>query len=78
MLREFLLKRALEPLCGAIEPDPVLAKWRMNLVASQLMGLAMMRYVLAMEPLASAPHQRIVDMIGPNLQRFLTGELHAT
>ncbi|MDG3010635.1 TetR/AcrR family transcriptional regulator [Rhodococcus sp. D2-41] len=76
LLREFLLKRALEPLCGAIEPDPVLAKWRMNLVATQLMGLAMMRYVLAMEPLASASPEQIVDAIGPNLQRYLTGDLH--
>ncbi|WP_065489733.1 TetR family transcriptional regulator [Rhodococcus opacus] len=75
LLREFLLKRALQPIAESMEPDPELARWRANLVATQLMGLASMRYLLAIEPLASASHERIIDMIAPNLQRYLTGDL---
>lgn len=75
LLREFLLKRALQPIAESVETDPELARWRANLVAAQLMGLASMRYLLALEPLASAPHERIIELIAPNLQRYLTGEL---
>ncbi|TQF69181.1 TetR/AcrR family transcriptional regulator [Rhodococcus spelaei] len=75
LLREFLLKRALQPIVESVEPDPDLARWRTNLAATQLMGLLSMRYLLALEPLASAPHGQIVELIGPNLQRYLTGEL---
>nr|ACL31233.1 TetR family putative regulatory protein [Rhodococcus sp. TFB] len=75
LLREFLLKRALQPLTESVERDTELALWRASLVATQLMGLASMRYLLALEPLASASHTRIVDLIAPNVQRYLTGEL---
>ncbi len=75
LLREFMLKRALQPIAESVETDPELAQWRANLVATQLMGLASMRYMLALEPLASATHERIIELIAPNLQRYLTGEL---
>ncbi|MFE3290537.1 TetR family transcriptional regulator [Rhodococcus sp. NPDC059234] len=75
LLREFLLERALRPIVESVEQDPDLARWRANLVAAQLMGLASMRYLLVLEPIASAPHERIVELIGPNLQRYLTGGL---
>jgi hypothetical protein len=47
----------------------------MPLVASQLIGLVMLRYVLAVEPLASAPAEELVAIYAPTLQRYLTGPL---
>jgi AcrR family transcriptional regulator len=41
------------------------------LVASQLMGLAWVRYVLRLEPLASAPVDEVAAMIGPTLDRYM-------
>jgi hypothetical protein len=35
----------------------------------------MTRYVLRLEPLASASHDSIVAAVGPNVQRYLTGDV---
>ncbi|WP_156688849.1 TetR/AcrR family transcriptional regulator [Mycobacterium sp. Marseille-P9652] len=48
---------------------------RIQFVASQLVGVVMARYILELEPFASLPPERIADMIAPNLQRYLTGDL---
>ena len=48
---------------------------RIQLVASQLVGVVMARYILELEPFASLPPQQIADTIAPNLQRYLTGDL---
>ena len=46
---------------------------RASLVASQIIGLVMARYVLKLEPLASASRESLVAAIGPTVQRYLTG-----
>jgi hypothetical protein len=43
----------------------------MSLVASQLMGIVIVRYVVAVEPLASASHDDLVATYAPTLQRYL-------
>jgi AcrR family transcriptional regulator len=48
---------------------------RVQLVASQLIGVVMARYVLQLEPFASLPPEQIADTVAPNLQRYLTGDL---
>lgn len=50
---------------------------RMPLVASQVFGLIVMRYVLEVEPLASMERDLVVATYGPTLQRYLTGDLPA-
>lgn len=52
-------------------PDPSL---RLNAVASQLVGLAMVRYVVRLEPMASAEVDDLVRLVAPNVQRYLTGD----
>jgi hypothetical protein len=37
--------------------------------------MGMIRYVAKFEPLASADIETLVDAVGPNVQRYLTGEL---
>lgn len=45
---------------------------RFALVASQMAGLVMTRYVLQVEPIASMPREEVVAWVGPTLQRYLT------
>ncbi|HKN99273.1 MAG TPA: TetR family transcriptional regulator [Pseudonocardiaceae bacterium] len=45
------------------------------LCASQIAGLGIMRYVLKLEPIASADVEELVTMIAPNVQRYLTADL---
>jgi len=42
-------------------------------VASHLMGLAFARYQLRIEPLASTPVDDLVALVGPTVERYLTG-----
>ncbi len=73
MLRELLLRVMLRPLAvGAGGSDPDL---RAALLASQVVGLAISRYVLRLEPVTSASADRLAPLLGPTLQRYLTGEL---
>lgn len=51
------------------------ARIRIQFVASQLVGVAMARYILELEPFATLPVDQIVDTIAPTLQRYLTGDL---
>jgi AcrR family transcriptional regulator len=48
---------------------------RSGLISSQLMGLAMMRYIWKIEPLASMCEDEIVAAIAPNLQHYVEGDL---
>ena len=49
------------------------AEVRASMVASQMAGLIMARYVVRIEPLASLPTETVVAWIGPNIQRYLAG-----
>ena len=72
-LREFLERELLTPLVRALGGDQPAV--RANLVAVQLLGLGMARYVLRFEPLASLPPTDVVDLIGPAVQAALTQQL---
>jgi Tetracyclin repressor-like, C-terminal domain len=41
-----------------------------------MLGLALSRYVLKLEPVASAGHAELAATIGPTLDRYLTGPIH--
>jgi AcrR family transcriptional regulator len=47
---------------------------RATLVASQMLGLIVARYVLVLEPLSSMSQDEVVAWIAPTLQRYLTGQ----
>jgi AcrR family transcriptional regulator len=51
---------------------------RARLAVAELLGLAVSRYVLHQEPLASADHETIAAWAGPALDYFLKGELGRT
>ncbi|MCW2601592.1 MAG: transcriptional regulator BetI [Frankiales bacterium] len=73
MLRGLLQRLILRPLAaGAGAGDPDL---RAALLATQVVGLAVIRYVLRLEPVASATADELAPLVGPTLQRYLTGPL---
>jgi AcrR family transcriptional regulator len=76
MLREFVAGTILATLARAarLGDDPA-GRYRANLVASQVIGLGFTRYVLGLEPIASASTEDLVLAIGPTVQRYLTGDL---
>jgi AcrR family transcriptional regulator len=73
MVREFvegvIVARAIETL----DVDNV--QWRASLVSSQVLGLVIVRYIIKVEPLASASQDEVVAAIAPTVQRYLVGEL---
>ncbi|OKI75114.1 TetR/AcrR family transcriptional regulator [Micromonospora sp. CB01531] len=75
LLREFLTTQVLRRVLDNLDVDPAELPLRGSLVASQLIGLAMMRYVIRLEPVASAAPAALVATIGPTVQRYLTGPL---
>ena len=50
---------------------------RAVLVGSQIVGLALARHVVRVEPLASLPAADVVDLVAPTLQHYLVGTLRA-
>lgn len=73
LLREFLMREVIGPVAEALGSDE--PELRVSLVGSQVIGLVMARYIVEVEPLASLPAGRVVEMIAPTLQRYLVDPL---
>jgi AcrR family transcriptional regulator len=73
MLREFISQVIFGRIISAISPNQF--DLRAALCGTEIVGLGMMRYVIRLEPLASADPDTVVSAIAPNLQRYLTGTL---
>lgn len=48
---------------------------RAGLIASQLLGLGLMRYVWEVEPIASMSEREVIAAVGPTIQRYVDGDL---
>jgi AcrR family transcriptional regulator len=70
LMRDFVSREVLARVAQSLELDQ--PQLRAGLAASQLIGLAMLRYVLRVEPLASASTADLAAWIGPTLQRYFT------
>ncbi|MFG3699136.1 TetR family transcriptional regulator [Micromonospora sp. NPDC047620] len=75
LLREFLVSQVLRKVLDQLDADPAELPLRGSLVASQMIGLAMMRHVVRLEPVASAAPETLVAAVAPTVQRYLTGDL---
>jgi AcrR family transcriptional regulator len=73
MVREYLGRRVFGPITEVLGVAD--GELRATLVGSQFIGLAMMRYVTRIEPVASASVDQLVAAVGPTVQRYLTGDL---
>jgi AcrR family transcriptional regulator len=75
LLREFLVAQVLRRVVGTLDLPAAEAEARGSLVASQLLGVVMARYVLEVQPLASMAPADLVAAVGPTVQRYLTGDV---
>jgi AcrR family transcriptional regulator len=75
MLREFLTREVFMRVAARLGNDE--PELRAALAASQVMGLVVARYVVRIEPLASASPEDVVALLAPTLQAYLTGPLRS-
>lgn len=75
LVRSFLQEVIAVEVGSRVDDPPGSGMLRIQFVASQMVGVAMARYILELQPFASLPVQQIADTIAPNLQRYLTGDL---
>jgi AcrR family transcriptional regulator len=75
LMREFVVTQVLRRAVREFEMPAEEAPLRAALVGTQIAGLALVRYVLKVEPVASADPLTLARAIGPTVQRYLTGPL---
>lgn len=68
-----VLATQVMPAIAGLSKDPAGAGTRAGLVASQLLGFALCRYVLRLPPVVSMTRAQAVRWLGPTLQRYVTG-----
>ena len=69
LLREFVEQELIAPISETLAGKD--ARLRAGALSSQLLGLIYARYVLRLEPLASAEPKSIVATLAPTLERLL-------
>lgn len=62
------------PAIAKLPGDPALASARAGLVASQVLGMALCRYILRLPPVVAMSREEIVRWLAPTLQRYLTAD----
>lgn len=65
-----LIMEQIAALPGVTEPDR-----RGSLVASQIVGVLVTRYVVQLEPIASLPAAELAGTVGSTIQRYLFADL---
>lgn len=73
-LREFFVHQVFAQITAVLADDGT-AMLRANLVASQMIGLGMVRYVAHFEPITKTEIDTLARAVGPTVQRYLTGPL---
>lgn len=79
LLREFFATQIVRRIISELDVGgpPEERALRASFVASQLFGIAVIRYVLRFEPLASLSSDTIAAVVGPAVQRYLVSDLAA-
>nr|WP_042185925.1 TetR family transcriptional regulator [Kibdelosporangium sp. MJ126-NF4]CEL16974.1 Transcriptional regulator, TetR family [Kibdelosporangium sp. MJ126-NF4]CTQ91797.1 Transcriptional regulator, TetR family [Kibdelosporangium sp. MJ126-NF4] len=72
-MRDIFLKQIFMRVAAKTGADN--AMFRATLVASQLIGMGMVRYVTKFEPLATNDIDTMVAAVGPTIQRYFTGDI---
>jgi len=79
-IQNYATEQIAAPMAEALEQSGLSVaspRERATLAGSQLVGLAMIRYVLRLEPIASASIDHLAEVVGPTIQRYLTGPLQS-
>ena len=69
-----IFREQLEPVVAAVCPVPGQGPARAALVSSQILGMALSRFVLRIAPAAEMSRDDLVAWLGPTVQRYLTAE----
>jgi AcrR family transcriptional regulator len=72
LMRDFLSEEILSRIAAPLDEK---GRLRATLMSSQLLGLATLRYILRVEPLASASTDTIVAALAPTIQHYLAEDL---
>nr|WP_062336978.1 TetR family transcriptional regulator [Herbidospora sakaeratensis] len=67
MVREFLGEAVLQRLAQGLGVDPI----RIEAAFGQMIGVVMLRYIVKIEPIASATPDELVALLAPTLQRYV-------
>jgi AcrR family transcriptional regulator len=76
MLREFLTREIFGRIATELTPAAgvdalATTQLRAGLAAGQMLGMAMMRYVVHYPEVVQASREELVDLVGPAVQRYL-------
>ena len=63
----------LGPVITPADNDPYEAPTRAGLAATQILGMALCRFVLCFPPLVTMTRDEVIAWLGPTVQRYLTG-----
>lgn len=69
-----IVRDQLRPLVESLAPDPEQAAKRSAFASSQILGMALSRYVLELPPAVDLTPEEIVRWLAPTIQGYLTGE----
>jgi hypothetical protein len=75
MVRDFLTTNLATPIARGLNANH--AEYRAGLVMSQIVGLTVARYIVAVEPLASQPREQVAADIAVTSQHYLLGDLNS-
>ncbi|MFJ5955746.1 TetR family transcriptional regulator [Paenarthrobacter sp. NPDC092416] len=75
LLREMVTRTIMSRIMAGIDGSEDELRMRGNLAATQMVGLMLGRYVVRLEPLASASQDDVIRLVAPTIQRYLTGNL---
>jgi hypothetical protein len=72
-VRQIFAEQVVGPITAALgTPD---AEQRAGLIGAQLLGVVLCRYLLRLEPIASAKTEDLIADLSPAVQRYLTDPL---
>ncbi|AJF65758.1 TetR/AcrR family transcriptional regulator [Streptomyces vietnamensis] len=69
-----IFAQQIGPVARGVCPDPAEAPRRAMLASSQILGMALARYVLRLPPAVEMSTEEVVAWLGPTVQRYLTAE----
>lgn len=75
VMREFVMSEIIARMLSRAEVPLLESELRGSLVASQILGLVIARYVLQLEPIAGMARELLIASIGPTIQRYITGPM---
>lgn len=68
-----IFAKQVAPTVAALRAEPATAATRAGLIGSQILGLALCRYVLRLPPVVALDRAEVIKWLGPTIQQYLTG-----